>query len=39
MECFLCDKAINKDNDSNEHIFLNCIGGKKKGSWVHLSKL
>ena len=30
MECFLCDKAINKDNDSNEHIFLNCIGGKKK---------
>ncbi|MFV7710363.1 HNH endonuclease [Shewanella algae] len=32
MECFLCDEVIDKNNDSKEHIFLNCIGGKKKVS-------
>lgn len=29
MICFLCPDEINDANDSKEHIFLNCIGGRK----------
>ena len=28
-ECVLCDVVINRENDSNEHIIPNAIGGKK----------
>jgi hypothetical protein len=29
MNCFLCNDNICDKNDSKEHIFLNCIGGRK----------
>jgi hypothetical protein len=32
MSCFICDVEITDKNDSKEHIFLNCIGGRKKVS-------
>ncbi|RZP54578.1 HNH endonuclease [Vibrio vulnificus] len=32
MGCFICDVEITDENDSKEHIFLNCIGGRKKVS-------
>lgn len=32
MSCFICDVEITNKNDSKEHIFLNCIGGRKKVS-------
>jgi len=28
--CFLCDKNLNKNNDSKEHIIKNSIGGRRK---------
>lgn len=30
MECALCDVEITEENDTNEHIIPNSIGGKKK---------
>lgn len=29
-KCFLCDKELNKDTNSKEHIIKNSIGGKKQ---------
>jgi hypothetical protein len=28
MLCYVCDEKINKDNESEEHIIINAIGGK-----------
>jgi len=30
MLCYVCDEKINKDNESEEHIIINAIGGKLK---------
>ncbi len=30
QKCFLCDKELNKDTNSKEHIIKNSIGGKKQ---------
>lgn len=34
MGCVLCDSLITKDNDSEEHIIINAIGGRYKTSGV-----
>lgn len=30
MKCYLCDEELTAENDSDEHIFLSCIGGRLK---------
>lgn len=30
MKCYVCDEEITKDNETEEHILLNAIGGKLK---------
>jgi len=30
MKCYVCDDALNKDNETDEHIIINAIGGRLK---------
>lgn len=30
MKCYVCDKEITSENETEEHILLNAIGGKLK---------
>ncbi|MED4129465.1 HNH endonuclease [Shouchella miscanthi] len=30
MQCYVCDTVLTRENESEEHILLNAIGGKLK---------
>lgn len=36
VSCALCDTVITNENNTEEHVIPNAIGGKKKGQRIHM---